>query len=77
MNNQPISILDKKTDHELVSLACQPNKMALDILLHRYNLKTQLLVHRYVDNSVDVQDISQEVLIKLPAYALDSTKVTF
>lgn len=65
MTSKRISILTNKTDLELVRLACQDNKAALELLLVRYNSITLLIVQRYVDIVADVQDISQEVLIKL------------
>lgn len=58
-------IKDTANDNELVSLACNNDEQALEQLLTRYHGKTLAMVRRYVDQTDDVQDISQEVLTKI------------
>ena len=58
-------LLKNYSDNELVNLACNKDSLAMDILLTRYDAKTKYLVYRYVQSKEDVQDIAQEVLIKL------------
>lgn len=53
------------TDNELINRVCHKDQQALELLLERYQKKTLFLVHRYVNSAADVQDISQEVLIRL------------
>lgn len=53
------------TDNELVEQACKQDIPAMNKLLSRYQKKTKALIYPYIKKSSEVQDLSQEILIKL------------
>ncbi|MGQ8365080.1 RNA polymerase sigma factor RpoE [Glaciecola sp. 1036] len=55
---------EQKTDHELVKLVQQGNKNAFNLLVVRHQNKVMNIVARYVKNSGDVADVTQEAFIK-------------
>jgi RNA polymerase sigma-70 factor (ECF subfamily) len=51
-------------DHQLVKRVQQGDKRAFDLLVLKYQHKIISVVHRYVRDSADVQDVVQEAFIK-------------
>ncbi|MFT6386634.1 MAG: RNA polymerase sigma-70 factor (ECF subfamily) [Cellvibrionaceae bacterium] len=52
------------TDQQLVERVQQGDKRAFDLLVLKYQHKIISVVHRYVRDSADVQDVVQEAFIK-------------
>jgi RNA polymerase sigma-70 factor (ECF subfamily) len=55
---------EQKTDQELVEQVQQGNKNAFNLLVIRHQNKVMNIVARYVKNSGDVADVTQEAFIK-------------
>lgn len=55
---------EQTTDHELVKLVQSGNKNAFNLLVVRHQNKVMNIVSRYVKNSGDVADVTQEAFIK-------------
>ena len=55
---------EQKTDHELVKLVQSGTKNAFNLLVIRHQNKVMNIVARYVKNSGDVADVTQEAFIK-------------
>lgn len=73
MEAQIVEATEKKqdTDQKLVKRVQQGDKRAFDLLVLKYQHKIVSVVHRYVRENADVQDVVQEAFIK--AYrALDN-----
>jgi RNA polymerase sigma-70 factor (ECF subfamily) len=72
---------EQKTDNELVVLVQQGNKNAFNLLVVRHQNKVMNIVSRYVKNSGDVADVTQEAFIKayraLPNFRGDSAFYTW
>ncbi len=58
------SMSEQKTDQELVSMVQSGNKNAFNLLVTRHQNKVMNIVARYVKNSGDVADVTQEAFIK-------------
>lgn len=56
--------LDKDSDQLLVERVQQGDKRAFDLLVLKYQHKIIAVVHRYVRDSADVNDVVQEAFIK-------------
>lgn len=73
--------LPKDTDKELVRRVQQGDKRAFDLLFSRYQHKIVNLVGRYLRNTQDVEDVTQEAFIKafkaLPRFRGDSAFYTW
>ena len=52
------------SDQQLVERVQQGDKRAFDLLVLKYQHKIIAVVHRYVRDSADVQDVAQEAFIK-------------
>lgn len=69
------------TDQELVEKVQRGDKNAFNLLVTRYQHKVMHLVARYVKNSGDVADVTQEAFIKayraLPSFRGDSAFYTW
>jgi len=72
---------EQKTDNELVKAVQQGNKNAFNLLVVRHQNKVMNIVARYVKNSGDVADVTQEAFIKayraLPNFRGDSAFYTW
>jgi RNA polymerase sigma-70 factor (ECF subfamily) len=72
---------ERNVDRELVARVQQGDKRAFDILVQRYQYKIIKLVSRYVHDSTEALDISQEAFIKayraLPGFRGDSAFYTW
>lgn len=58
------SMSEQKTDQELVNMVQSDNKNAFNLLVTRHQNKVMNIVARYVKNSGDVADVTQEAFIK-------------
>ena len=56
--------MDNKTDQYLVERVQDGDKQAFDILVKKYQHRIVVLVSRFLNNSADVQDVTQEAFIK-------------
>lgn len=69
------------TDQELVKRTQEGDKYAFNLLVGKYQHKVTSLISRYVSNSGDVADVSQEAFIKayraLPNFRGDSAFYTW
>ncbi|MFC3122121.1 RNA polymerase sigma factor RpoE [Agaribacter flavus] len=72
---------EQKTDQDLVRLVQQGNKNAFNLLVVRHQNKVMNIVSRYVKNTGDVADVTQEAFIKayraLPNFRGDSAFYTW
>ncbi|WP_395340965.1 RNA polymerase sigma factor RpoE [Ningiella sp. W23] len=72
---------EQKTDQDLVRLVQAGNKNAFNLLVVRHQNKVMNIVSRYVKNSGDVADVTQEAFIKayraLPNFRGDSQFYTW
>ncbi len=72
---------DNKTDQYLVERVQGGDKKAFDILVIKYQHRIVVLVSRFLNNSADVQDVTQEAFIKayraLPNFRGDSAFYTW
>jgi len=72
---------DNKTDRYLVERVQGGDKQAFDILVKKYQHRIVALVSRFLNNSADVQDVTQEAFIKayraLPNFRGDSAFYTW
>jgi RNA polymerase sigma-70 factor (ECF subfamily) len=73
--------LSKDTDKELVRRVQKGDRRAFDLLFSRYQHKILHLVSRYVKDSEEIQDVTQEAFIKafraLPRFRGDSAFYTW
>ncbi|VAW87121.1 RNA polymerase sigma factor RpoE [hydrothermal vent metagenome] len=73
--------MDNKTDQYLVERVQGGDKQAFDILVKKYQHRIVALVSRFLKNSADVQDVTQEAFIKayraLPNFRGDSAFYTW
>lgn len=53
------------TDEQLVALALEGQNLALDVLVERYLKLVYSFTHRYVRDDADVQDVTQEIFVKV------------
>lgn len=56
------------SDEDLVTLAQQGNRNAYNLLLARYNNKIQQIIYFHINDQAYVNDLAQEVLIKVYRY---------
>lgn len=56
--------MDNKTDQYLVERVQDGDKQAFDILVKKYQHRIVVLVSRFLKDSADVQDVTQEAFIK-------------
>jgi RNA polymerase sigma-70 factor (ECF subfamily) len=56
------------SDEQLVCLAQDGDRNAYNILLGRYHHKIQQVIYLYINDSANVSDLTQEVLIKVYRY---------
>jgi RNA polymerase sigma-70 factor (ECF subfamily) len=56
--------MDNKTDQYLVERVQDGDKQAFDILVKKYQHRIVVLVSRFLNDSADVQDVTQEAFIK-------------
>jgi len=56
--------MDNKTDQYLVERVQEGDKQAFDILVKKYQHRIVVLVSRFLKDSADVQDVTQEAFIK-------------
>ena len=72
---------ERNVDRELVARVQQGDKRAFDVLVQRYQYKIIKLVSRYVHDSTEALDISQEAFIKayraLPGFRGESAFYTW
>jgi len=72
---------ERPTDHELVSRAQDGDKRAFDLLVLKYQHKVASLVSRYIRDSSDVMDVTQEAFLKayraLPGFRGESAFFTW
>lgn len=72
---------EQKTDKELVKLVQAGDKRAFNLLVLKYQNRVSNLVSRYVKNSGDVADVTQEAFIKayraLPTFRGESAFYTW
>jgi RNA polymerase sigma-70 factor (ECF subfamily) len=70
-----------QTDQQLVEKVQAGDKRAFDLLVLKYQAKIQALVSRYVQDSHEVQDVTQEAFIKayraLPRFRGDAAFYTW
>ncbi len=73
--------MDNKTDQYLVERVQDGDKQAFDILVKKYQHRIVALVSRFLKDSADVQDVTQEAFIKayraLPNFRGDSAFYTW
>ncbi len=73
--------MDNKTDQYLVERVQDGDKQAFDILVKKYQHRIVALVSRFLSNSADVQDVTQDAFIKayraLPNFRGDSAFYTW
>lgn len=74
-------INNRQVDQELVDRVKQGDKKAFDVLVLKYQQRVMNLVSRYIRDSAEVHDVSQEVFIKayraLPNFRGDSAFYTW
>ncbi|ADC62658.1 RNA polymerase sigma factor RpoE [Allochromatium vinosum] len=72
---------ERHTDHELVDRAQSGDKRAFDLLVLKYQQKVSNLISRYVRDSAEVMDVTQEAFIKayraLPGFRGESAFYTW
>ncbi|MCU0834203.1 MAG: RNA polymerase sigma factor RpoE [Chromatiaceae bacterium] len=72
---------ERPTDHELVTRAQDGDKRAFDLLVLKYQHKVASLVSRYIRDTSDVMDVTQEALLKayraLPGFRGESAFFTW
>jgi RNA polymerase sigma-70 factor (ECF subfamily) len=72
---------DRRADHELVSMVQQGDKRAFDFLVLKYQQKVASLVSRYIRDSTEVMDVTQEAFLKayraLPGFRGESAFYTW
>jgi len=56
--------MDNKTDQYLVERVQEGDKQAFDILVKKYQHRIVVLVSRFLKDSADVQDVTQDAFIK-------------
>ena len=72
---------DRRADHELVSMVQQGDKRAFDLLVLKYQQKVASLISRYIRDSTEVMDVTQEAFLKayraLPGFRGESAFYTW
>ncbi|MGA7980506.1 MAG: RNA polymerase sigma factor RpoE [Chromatiaceae bacterium] len=72
---------DRRADHELVSMVQQGDKRAFDLLVLKYQQKVASLISRYIRDSAEVMDVTQEAFLKayraLPGFRGESAFYTW
>ncbi|SDX36836.1 RNA polymerase sigma-70 factor, ECF subfamily [Allochromatium warmingii] len=72
---------ERHPDHELVNRAQSGDKRAFDLLVLKYQQKVSHLISRYVRDTADVMDVTQEAFIKayraLPGFRGESAFYTW
>jgi RNA polymerase sigma-70 factor (ECF subfamily) len=72
---------DRRADHELVSMVQQGDKRAFDLLVLKYQQKVASLISRYIRDSTEVMDLTQEAFLKayraLPGFRGESAFYTW
>jgi len=72
---------DREVDQQLVERAQRGDKRAFDLLVSKYQRKLARLLSRFIRDSTEVEDVTQEAFIKayraLPAFRGDSAFYTW
>jgi RNA polymerase sigma-70 factor (ECF subfamily) len=72
---------DRRADHELVSMVQQGDRRAFDLLVLKYQQKVASLISRYIRDSTEVMDVTQEAFLKayraLPGFRGESAFYTW
>ena len=72
---------DRRADHELVSMVQEGDKRAFDLLVLKYQQKVASLISRYIRDSTEVMDVTQEAFLKayraLPGFRGESAFYTW
>jgi len=72
---------DREVDQQLVERAQRGDKRAFDLLVSKYQRKLARLLSRFIRDSIEVEDVTQEVFIKayraLPTFRGDSAFYTW
>jgi RNA polymerase sigma-70 factor (ECF subfamily) len=72
---------ERQTDHELVSRAQEGDRRAFDLLVLKYQQKVASLISRYIRDSNEVMDVTQEAFLKayraLPGFRGESAFYTW
>ena len=72
---------DREVDQQLVERAQRGNKQAFELLVVKYQRKLGRLLSRFIRDSAEVEDVSQEAFIKayraLPSFRGDSAFYTW
>jgi RNA polymerase sigma-70 factor (ECF subfamily) len=72
---------DRRADHDLVSMVQQGDNRAFDLLVLKYQQKVASLVSRYIRDSTEVMDVTQEAFLKayraLPGFRGESAFYTW
>jgi RNA polymerase sigma-70 factor (ECF subfamily) len=72
---------DRRADHELVSMVQQGDKRAFDLLVLKYQQKVASLISRYIRDTAEVMDVTQEAFLKayraLPGFRGESAFYTW
>ena len=72
---------DRQSDQELVSRAQEGDKRAFDLLVIKYQQKVASLISRYLRDSSEIMDVSQEAFLKayraLPGFRGESAFYTW
>jgi RNA polymerase sigma-70 factor (ECF subfamily) len=74
-------VSDREIDRQLVLRAQQGDKQAFNLLVEKYQRKLARLLSRFIRDSAEVEDVTQEAFIKayraLPAFRGDSAFYTW
>jgi RNA polymerase sigma-70 factor (ECF subfamily) len=72
---------ERQTDHELVSRAQEGDRRAFDLLVLKYQQKVASLISRYIRDSSEVMDVTQDAFLKayraLPGFRGESAFYTW
>lgn len=72
---------ERQTDHELVSRAQEGDRRAFDLLVLKYQQKVASLIARYIRDSSEVMDVTQDAFLKayraLPGFRGESAFYTW
>jgi RNA polymerase sigma-70 factor (ECF subfamily) len=75
------SMSDREIDQQLVERAQRGDKHAFELLVSKYQRKLQRLLSRFIRDSTEVEDVTQEAFIKayraLPSFRGDSAFYTW